>query len=808
MSDQWPVNLHRYIGVKSGLALFAAILFYLFGWPLIRCVFIGAVTEGPLACPVWDFDNGYWLIEESIREWYSLRVWWIIFVISSEAVHAAYVGRNLDGWLKAGHMIALEGLRYTLSISTAVLCFLVRRPYALQNPILDMHTPQDSLIPRETLTPEISAGMDAFFCAVVVFVTASFVVDAFIHDLGHWEICGRHGPYLVRRPGESIGAFTFRYWRRVLSYGLIALGVFGLFWVLSVHFFWCLFWGALALCIAHREATTPARNDGMGPASFTYQETDTATIPLEDFSYQDLNPKDGYLFWGDFVREDEAPFHFLASGTTGAGKSTLFKMLMRDALRPVKPGVDSRALIFDPKSEIIPYLAGLNLEARIFILNPLDARSLAWDMAHDIGNAAMISEFVEAIVPKPDNQDKNTYFVKVARQMIKSLILALHHLKPGQWTLRDIINGVRDKKTYYALLKQHREAHESLMAQMQDNAKDTAANHFSTIQTNLQDLSTIAACWYYAAQERKPFSLEQWVNSSHIFVLGYSHKAEEALKLVNRLLLKKAHQLSRDLPDSQTRRTWYFLDELPLLGGDADLHKLMTLGRSKGCCVALGFQSVASLEKEDCFGEKGTIEVLGQVHHKALLRVTEPHDQKYCSDLFGEHERHVVQTNTSINFPEGDGKQSTGQSTSGTLERFPIVMPSKFRELHMAKFHNHIDGYYLFPQTARKIRLGKNVFHSLPEPHDDIADFIPRPDDQLELPPWTPEERLALNLPPDRFGEHDDDSGDDDDKDDSGGDNSANGGGPRPLSTSGESGGSASPRIDIRSKRFRRRDSD
>ena len=78
--------------------------------------------------------------------------------------------------------------------------------------------------------------------------------------------------------------------------------------------------------------------------------------------------------------------HFAFIGATGSGKTLLQRLLLQSALPEIGRGRGHRALLYDAKRDLPSLLAGMGLNAPVRILNPLDARSVAWDMAADISN--------------------------------------------------------------------------------------------------------------------------------------------------------------------------------------------------------------------------------------------------------------------------------------------------------------------------------------------------------------------------------------------------------------------------------------
>ena len=61
--------------------------------------------------------------------------------------------------------------------------------------------------------------------------------------------------------------------------------------------------------------------------------------------------------WGPYnLPSEAAPEHFLFLGSTGSGKSVLIKMLMRSALDGAAMREGTRAVVYDAKQDILPFL--------------------------------------------------------------------------------------------------------------------------------------------------------------------------------------------------------------------------------------------------------------------------------------------------------------------------------------------------------------------------------------------------------------------------------------------------------------------
>ncbi|MEZ6099368.1 MAG: type IV secretion system DNA-binding domain-containing protein [Pirellulaceae bacterium] len=142
---------------------------------------------------------------------------------------------------------------------------------------------------------------------------------------------------------------------------------------------------------------------------------------------------------------DMAP-HFAIVGSSGAGKTILQKGLIQ-ALLPMSEqygGLRYRAVVYDPKRELFPYLVACGIpRSQIIVTHPFDDRAAAWDLAADFREPAQIEELAEMIVPRSDHhtqqQGNNAFFENTARIILQDLIEGLRATTEDDWELRDVL---------------------------------------------------------------------------------------------------------------------------------------------------------------------------------------------------------------------------------------------------------------------------------------------------------------------------------------------------------------------------------
>ncbi len=345
-------------------------------------------------------------------------------------------------------------------------------------------------------------------------------------------------------------------------------------------------------------------------------------------------------------------------GATGSGKTVLITRLMSDVL-PKLYQMHSRALIYDAKQDIVQALTrmGLRQDEHFKILHPFDKRSYAWDMAKDIVDPISARQMSTILVPDEDKPGENSgFFTNAVRELLTGVLLVfINCANEGAWTFRDVIlamlypqylarllamNQTREGEEFY-IPTRLRESY--LPAAFGNSGADprTASNIRSTISTRLSVYEPIAAAWDKAQKQGRTFSLNGWMRSNDILVLGNDEASRTALDAVNRCLFKRMTELVlakeealRKVRESGRDLTWVFFDEIREAGLLDGLSRLLTKGRSKGVVVILGFQDIEGLRA--VYGDEVANELTGQCHGIVVLKLNSPSTAQWAADLFGK----------------------------------------------------------------------------------------------------------------------------------------------------------------------------
>jgi hypothetical protein len=260
----------------------------------------------------------------------------------------------------------------------------------------------------------------------------------------------------------------------------------------------------------------------------------------------------------------------------------------------------------------------------------------------------------------------------------------------------------------------------------------TFHNVFSTLATKMIPYESIASAWAHAKEK---ISLEEWIAGEFILVLGQHEAMRSSLDAINRIIFKRLSELLLSQSDSESRRTFIFLDEVRDLEKLDGLSRLLTQGRSKGVSVTLGLQDIDGFRAAQT--REIAHEILGQCCNKAFFHLESPETAKYASQVIGDEE--VVEWRRSV---------SDKTSWSEHVTKREAVLPSQFLTIPPPKRETGIGGYYVVPHVgAYYTTLSGDFIEETLLPRDtSVPDFVKRPVTDLYLARFTADELSSLGL--------------------------------------------------------------
>ncbi len=457
-------------------------------------------------------------------------------------------------------------------------------------------------------------------------------------------------------------------------------------------------------------------------------------------------PAEPEITWGGVgLPWSSGPRHFLAAGMTGSGKTNLLLQFMASVLVWIGRKPDQRALVYDPKTELFSFLYGLGLGPKVRILHPLDRRGCAWDLAADISSPSTAQQMAAVLIPE-DKESKNPYFAQAAQQLLAGVFTFLMKAAPGKWGLRDVIFIMERRE----LLRQALERYPETAALVGEyfQPEDTFANVRSTVANWMRRYRPVAACWHHAVEKA---SLEDWIKGEYVLLLGQDDSIRVQMDAINRALFVRATQLILGGSDSPTRRTWLIADEVRELGHLDGLSRFLNTARSKGACFCGGYQTPSGMKA--AVGDHIADEINDNIWHWALCRMGGDVSAEWASKLVGEVE--FEEKTESV----GPG----GRTTAANVVRRRALLPEYFMELPPPTPQTGVSGVFITPHTGAYTYSvpGREIAAARRLARADVPNFVPRPKDHQELPPWTEEDyrRLGFREEPARDDEQQTPSG-------------------------------------------------
>lgn len=493
-----------------------------------------------------------------------------------------------------------------------------------------------------------------------------------------------------------------------LSLVAVACNFVGLFLDFPPEYLWLALAGALGLLMIMPNSN----NDDYQPEVLRGTTIQTIEI-IQKKTNLERSPDASYDCWMGLRYDTEySREHCLTVGTTFSGKTVAARIHMNSTLRKILPGSGWRALIFDPKGEMLSLVQGMAPQCDVHLMKATDFRSAEWWLSNDIDSSG-ISHQVSSLFVTMNKGESNPFFVEAARNVLASVMDAFILTRPAQWTLSDILMMISDKARTEQFLRSVPQTRHRADQCFGNQDSRTVDNVFHTLYAHLTKMESIAAAWSHSTEK---ISLKAWLQEESILILGHDEKYKSSMQAVNLAMLECLHQLVLSQSESETRRTLLYLDELPLLGKWESLPLFLDMSRSKGACVFLSFQLIEHMRA--IYGDQLADAIAGLPGNKAFLRSDSIATARWVSETIGKCDVR------RYSFAEQFGR---GKNVSRTEVRdldHPAVLPSEIMRLPRAN-RERFYGYFLSPMFG--------AFHGPVyfKPHlahkGDVENFVPRP---------------------------------------------------------------------------------
>jgi type IV secretory pathway TraG/TraD family ATPase VirD4 len=365
-------------------------------------------------------------------------------------------------------------------------------------------------------------------------------------------------------------------------------------------------------------------------------------------------------------RRDETK-HFKIIGTTGTGKSTVIREILRTALAR-----GDRAVVADPDG---------GYHARFFqryrgdvLLNPFESGSAKWDPFSEINDRYDVDQLASGLIPSGGDPSASEW-----RGYARTFLCAVLRRRKD--------SGSRCPAELWRLLsaasaEELRPVVEGTPAQPFLEGEN--ARMFGSIRSVA--VSAMAAFEHVQRQRAAPFSVRQWVrrpSAAGVLFIPYKAGQIAALRSMIATWMRLAIFEAMSGEEDHDQRLWLVIDELDALGAiDGLKDALARLRKFGGRCV-LGFQSVAQVS--GTYGTQDAQTIVENCGNTLILRCSGSENggtSQFASRLIGERE--VLRRQISRGSDRGGWASPGSRRSKNTSEQHvteAAVMPSELEQL-------------------------------------------------------------------------------------------------------------------------------
>lgn len=277
------------------------------------------------------------------------------------------------------------------------------------------------------------------------------------------------------------------------------------------------------------------------------------------------------------------PKHLVMIGSPGSGKTVAFSDILERLIERNEKGI-----IYDTKGDYLAKFYDPGRGDRIF--NPLDPRSLQWNIFDEIKYSTDVQTISQSQIPPPITQNE-PFWQNGARAVFSGIVHGLY--TEGQRSNAAIWDKVVSdgKIICNDLLKteEGRAGHKFI----ENPESNQALGILAVLMEHTQ-------CFQYMAKMESGFSIRDWLyddtQKGFIFVTSYSD-IKDTLRPILSLFIDLIARKLTSMPDDYYRRIFFLLDEFPSLQRMMSVVDLITMARSKGGSCYIGAQDFGQLDK-------------------------------------------------------------------------------------------------------------------------------------------------------------------------------------------------------------------
>jgi type IV secretory pathway TraG/TraD family ATPase VirD4 len=272
--------------------------------------------------------------------------------------------------------------------------------------------------------------------------------------------------------------------------------------------------------------------------------------------------------------------HTFIVGRPSTGKTNLLCQIV-ERLKERK----ERAIIYDFKSD---YFTKFYDPREDLLFNPLDARSLGWNVFNEIKTFMDVDAITGSLVPNTTAAG-DPFWNDAARDVLAGII---HYLfRAGRKENRYLWDMVTaDGPSIRDCLRQIPEGQRGFRY-IEDAGSKQALSVFAVMMQ-------YAKCFEFMGANNGDFTLQRWLDDGKgmIFITNYPG-VQDTLRPVVSLFIDLLSRRLLSMADSRSRKIFFLLDEFGTLQRLSSIIRLLTLSRSKGGAVFIAIQDYGQMDR-------------------------------------------------------------------------------------------------------------------------------------------------------------------------------------------------------------------
>jgi type IV secretory pathway TraG/TraD family ATPase VirD4 len=347
-------------------------------------------------------------------------------------------------------------------------------------------------------------------------------------------------------------------------------------------------------------------------------------------------------------------------GKPGSGKTQALRPILRRLIERGEKGI-----CYDNKGD---YISEFYNPETDLLFNPLDARSLGWNLFNELVSYPDIDAVAASLVP-PSKANTDPFWNDAARGVFSGI---LHYLyQKNRMNNAELWKMLTADASEIAIRLNKTKGGEAGYRYITQNAENSRQ-----AESVLAVLMQYSKCFEYMVANDGDFTINHWLEKGRGFIYITNYDViEETLRPVLSLFVDLVCRKLLSMPDSDTRRIYLMLDEFGSLQRLPTLINLLTKGRSKGACTFLGIQDDGQTEKiytpplrksiDNACGNRLTFSLSGETAG--------------LESRFNIGECEFLETNRSMSM--GPHSMRDGISLQKNKKRGPLFLPSDIANL-------------------------------------------------------------------------------------------------------------------------------